>query len=93
MTDMEAPRGTSWLIVSACRECNCLLGSRPLMTLTARREFLKARYRKRYARALEAPIWTAEELAELGPGLKTAVLTQEGERRRAIRRIRRLAGY
>lgn len=61
--------------VRACHECNVLLGARPLYTLTDRKRFMKRTLRRRYARFLRLPIWTDAQLAELGPTLKSSVLS------------------
>ncbi len=61
--------------VRCCRECNCLLGARPLYTLADRKRFIKRVLRKRYARFVRMPPWSDEQLAELGHTLRTSVLS------------------
>ena len=89
-SELDLPRGARWMLVGACRECNSILGARPLLTLGARRTFLIERYTKRYGKLIDCPAWNMDEIMELGRGLQTAVMVQEAERRRAIRRMRRL---
>lgn len=60
--------------VHACRECNSVLGSRGLWTLTARREYIKRALRRRYAEFLRIPDWDDSELAQLEPTMRDYVL-------------------
>lgn len=55
--------------VAACKECNSALGPRPLLTLPARKDFVKAWIRRRYRRYLAIAHWPDDDLAELGPNL------------------------
>ena len=59
--------------VPACRECNCALGARPLLTVGHRRAWIKEWLKKRYRTYLNIPNWTEEELAEFGIGLRGKV--------------------
>ena len=58
----------------ACRECNCLLGSRPIWDVHRRKAFVKKALAKKYRRFLEVPDWTDAELSRLGRGLLPYVL-------------------
>lgn len=60
--------------VRACRECNSLLGSRPLWTIFLRRKFIFETLKKRYKIYLEMPDWSDSELEALGYTLKESVL-------------------
>jgi hypothetical protein len=79
-----------WRLVSACAECNSLLGARPLLTITDRRRFLLGKYRERFAKLLAGPRWTERDFAELGASLQSAVRAQETQRQRAIARLQHL---
>ena len=59
--------------VPACRECNCALGARPLLTVGHRRAWIKDWLKRRYRTYLNIPNWTEEELAEFGEGLRGKV--------------------
>jgi hypothetical protein len=77
-------RGTE--TVPACRECNVLIGARWFGTITARKQFLKDKLRRRYAHELRIPAWSEAELAQLGPIMRGEVLA--GLRRQHIVRQR-----
>ena len=53
--------------VSACHECNSLLGAIELLTVVERREYLKDKFIKRYKHILSTANFTEEELEEMSP--------------------------
>lgn len=73
--------------VVACRECNCALGGRVLLTHAERREFVRGWLRRRYGALLRMPHWTAVELAELGPELRQAVQADSAAAERLRERL------
>lgn len=75
------------LTVPSCQQCNSMLGGRYDATLADRKARLKARLRKRYARALAMPDWTPEELAALGPRLRAHIEAGLGLRDYVRRRL------
>jgi len=64
------------ITVSACRECNGILGSRPINTLNKRVKFVYETLIKRYERYLRMVDWPEDELNELNGWLKDYVQTQ-----------------
>lgn len=74
--------------VVCCRECNCLLGARALFTVSERRAFIRTELEKRYRKELAMPAWTPEELAAMGPNMRTEI--QHGQAVKELTR-RRLA--
>ena len=68
----EKERVSLWL-VPACRECNSLLTKSADLTVTGRRASIKVKLRKRYAKLLQMPSWTEDELDGLGRGLQDMV--------------------
>lgn len=62
------------IVVPACRECNSTANDKVFGTLREKRAYVHDRYRKKYAKVLAMPRWSDEELAELGPTLRTAVV-------------------
>lgn len=61
-------------VVPACGECNNGIGNRIGHRVTARREEAHQHLRKKYRKALDAKrTWTDDELAQLGPNLRSAV--------------------
>ena len=69
-----------FLIVASCRECNALLGKRPLYTLEARQEFIRRALRKKYHRFLSMPDWRRSELNELEGRLEQFVRNSQTTR-------------
>ena len=55
------------LTVMACIECNSILGASSLWTITERKNEVKRRLRRKYAKILSIPDWTPEELSEFDP--------------------------
>ncbi len=78
--------GRMWR-VPACRECNSLLGSAPLVTVAKRREFVKKRLRVRYAKVLRLPSWSDAEIEGLGRGLQDVILEGASIREWVRRRL------
>lgn len=56
--------------VPSCRECNSVLGGRPILTITERRAYIKAALHCRYKSYLRIPNWTEDELKEFGESLR-----------------------
>jgi hypothetical protein len=63
-----------FLEVSACRECNSLLGARALWTIAVRKAFIKKALRRRYKRFLAIPAWSDRELSQLSQSLQAHVI-------------------
>jgi len=64
-----APEGML-LLVPACHECNGLLGDELHQNMSQRKEYLRRRLKKKYAKILNAPAWSDEEIAALRGKLK-----------------------
>lgn len=75
-------------LVPACRDCNCVLGKLWFATLEERRNYVKRRLRERNARLLSAPVWEQDEIEELGPTLKTTIVSQQRRKAAVERRLR-----
>lgn len=65
--------GGLWL-VPCCNECNVLAGATPFRSILAKRAFVKAAIKKKYAKYSRGVLWEEDELAELGHTLRTKVL-------------------
>jgi hypothetical protein len=59
--------------VRCCRECNSLLGHKPLWTVASRKAYIKKQLRKRYKKYLALPNWDENELRMLGYRLRKHV--------------------
>lgn len=70
--------------VWSCQECNSLLGSRLLPSVEARATVVAKALTRRYSKLLQAPVWDADELAEIGPSLRSSILA-DAERKRRIK--------
>lgn len=75
----------SGFLLPACRECNLLAGTAHPSLLPERMDYVKAKLKVRYAKYLEIPDWTEEELAKIDLDLRTEI--------RASLRLRRIVGY
>lgn len=56
--------------VTACRECNSILGCRPILTIVERRQYVKSHLKRKYAKYLRIPEWTDEKLATMSLNLQ-----------------------
>lgn len=79
--------------VPACRECNSVLGARPLLTILERRNYIKQALRRRYAKYLRIPNWTEEKLAELGEELRGMIKRNMAVRDDTRKRLQWKGGY
>ena len=74
--------------VDCCRECNNLLGAKPLFTIEERAEEIARILSRRYKKELNAAYWSPEELAELGPSLQNQIKAKQFLRDEVLERIR-----
>lgn len=70
LVDLGLAATFPFIIVRACKECNCALGDRALWTVPERRAFIYKWLEHRYRRFLDIPHWTTEELETLDYTLK-----------------------
>lgn len=73
--------------VPSCAECNQLAGSRAFRSLIEKRDYIRDRIRRRYAKVLNGPVWTADETAELGDGLRSYVEGKQARRHLTVWRL------
>lgn len=75
--------------VPACNECLRLLrGNFWLTTVAERAEFLSDEYGRKYARTVNSPVWTKDELEKLDGRLQQQIIIKQAKRQRVIERIR-----
>lgn len=76
--------------VPACVNCNSLLGASFQESLALRKQELKTRLRKRWARLLDAtPEWTEDDLDGLAEGyFKDSIIAQLAYREHILERLR-----
>lgn len=80
--------------VPCCEECNVLLSSRLYFSIPSRATYLLGTYERRYKKLLKQPDWTADELDELGPSIRTAIeqsMKDKTEVRRQLEHLRLVA--
>ena len=65
--------GVSLIKVTACRECNALLGDLPLNTLDERVVYLYDKFQTRYKKYLKMAYWDNDELDEIEGMLRSYV--------------------
>ena len=70
----EFPEEYKFMLVDCCRECNSLLGSRLIFTITERKKFLKEKIQRIYAKYLyRTKDFSEEELDEMGRTLRSQI--------------------
>ena len=74
-------------VVPACRECNSTLGDRLIPEVQERRHYVHNRYRSKYRNRLRTVVLGSDDLAELGDGLRGAVIRQIAEHDRLMDRL------
>src|SRR4029434_8336339 len=74
--------------VDACRSCNSVLGAVTYPTLEQRRQHVVRYLMRKYAKLLASSDWEEGELAELGPTLRSAVISRQGGKEWVRQRIR-----
>jgi len=62
-------------LVPCCSECNSLAGAAIFNTVAKKRRFIQVKIRIKYKHLLALPRWEQQEIDELGPGLKTSLLS------------------
>lgn len=74
-------------IVWACQECNGIAGARVFESIEEKREFIKRELRKKYAFLFRVPEWDEEEIAELGIGMRSWVLSARRAKEWIVNRL------
>ena len=78
--------------VNACHECNHTANNVEPFSLLNRIDFLIDRTKRRYHLDKPTPEWDDDEIAELGPTLRSAVVGKIRQRQRAISRVLHMRG-
>ena len=71
----------------ACRECNGIAGGKLFKSFEARKGYIQAKLRKRYAKILRMPEWDETELKEMGYAMRVQIRAYEDARRIMERRV------
>lgn len=53
-------------IVESCTECNCIANDRVFDSIEEKRAYIQNRLSIKYSRLLKLPLWTKEEIKEMG---------------------------
>lgn len=69
------------LLLPCCLECNSLAGTDHPVDFDLRAKMVKNKLMHRYRKALKVPIWTSEELDEMGRTLKGELKAWQRRRR------------
>lgn len=80
-------RGVPLLLVPCCAECNSALGSRSLNTVADRIDYLLNYYARKIDKRRS---WSADEIGELGRGLKPQVVARQARLTLWIAKLRNL---
>lgn len=77
----------TYILVSCCRQCNSLLSNSLQENIICRYDVLKIRLRSRLNKHIMKREWTQEEIAQLGPNLKTKIMRAVNLHNRAQERL------
>ena len=80
-------RRNSVAVVPACAECNTRIGSSGSASIDDRRKIAHDGIRKSKRETLDAPDWTPEALAELGPALRQHVMAKQRAKQATLARL------
>lgn len=61
--------------VPACGECNRFASNKPFRWIREKRAYIQSRLKDKYAEKVRATLWDDEELEELGPSLRSLILS------------------
>ena len=61
--------------VPSCNECNGLAGDEPFTSILGKRRFIQARLREKYRGSTKRVLWDYDELMELGPTLRSKIVS------------------
>jgi hypothetical protein len=73
--------------VASCKHCNSMLGAKRLFTLLDRQMWVQLRLREKYKNELSVKVWSKEELAELGSGLRGRIKRAQAKTEKIRRRL------
>ena len=74
--------------VPCCRECNSLLGAKPLFSVQERAHEISECLMRRYRKELNAPVWSDEEMEQLEGDLRRSVEAKQFLRMEILERVR-----
>jgi hypothetical protein len=81
-------RSKGGITVDCCQECNSILSDKFLSTIQTRAAELAECLEVKYRKVLTAPVWSEEDLTELGPSLQKQVRAKQYLRDEVVERIR-----
>ena len=79
--------GLHGFLLPACRECNCIAGTKYPLNFEGRMHHVKKRLRQKYKRHLLTPEWTKDEISELGYNLQEGTDLWQKQKQIAKERI------
>lgn len=79
--------GRTGVIIPACRECNSLAGTNHPLDLELRVDHVKNKLRKRHKKALNMPVWDADDLCGVRGNMRRDVNFWQEKRRVAHARV------
>lgn len=75
------------VVVPACRNCNCVLGAKPLFTIEERRAYMRTYLWRKHGKLLATPGWKEEEITQLGRNLQRYIRGELHRKQHVMRRI------
>lgn len=80
-------KGYPVVTVPACKRCNGWLGDKPYHTIRQRKGYVASRLRQIFDKIQASPVWTEEEIEEMGWSFKTPLRNRELLREYGLRRL------
>lgn len=78
-------KSTPIVTVPACARCNLWLGDKPYHTIRQRKSFIASRLRQLFDRIQASPVWTDDEIEEMGPIFRKLLRNRENLRQYGLR--------
>ena len=75
------------VIVPSCAECNSIARDEAFISILEKRAHIQKRLAQKYRRDIKACEWTHDEIKELGPSLRSHILSDIASSYRAQRRV------
>lgn len=79
------------LAVASCAECNGMLSGKIFESFALRKQYLQQKYKKKYAKYLEIPVWDREEICDLEHNLQSLITASISLKRIIQRKLTFLA--
>jgi hypothetical protein len=74
------------LLIRACRDCNSILGDKPVITMLERTEYIEHKLQTRYEK--KSNLWSESDIEEMSPMFQTTIRARQLLLKDLLARIR-----